>query len=51
MREATHIRGRHIDHFYFKPGNGIHENASIYRYTPYYSDHDATCVTLTRIPG
>jgi exonuclease III len=51
MKEATHIRGRHIDHFYFKPGYRIHENVSIYRYTPYYSDHDATCATLTRIPG
>jgi endonuclease/exonuclease/phosphatase family metal-dependent hydrolase len=51
MKEATHIRGRHIDHFYFKPGNRLNENASIYRFSPYYSDHDATCATLTRIPG
>ena len=48
MKEATHIKGRHIDHFYFKPGNTIHENTSIHRYSPYYSDHDATCATLTR---
>ena len=32
MKEATHIRGRHIDHFYFKPGNCIQENPSIQRY-------------------
>ena len=48
MKEATHIRGRHIDHFYFKPGNGIQENPSIQRYSPYYSDHDATCATLRK---
>jgi exonuclease III len=51
MKEATHIKGRHIDHFYFKPGHRFHEHSSIYRYSPYYSDHDALCATLTRIPG
>jgi hypothetical protein len=48
MNEATHIKGRHIDHFYFKPGNNIGENLSIHRYSPYYSDHDAICATLRR---
>ena len=49
MKEATHIKGRHIDHFYFKPGLRFHEHPSVYRYSPYYSDHDALCVTLKRI--
>jgi hypothetical protein len=48
MNEATHIKGRHIDHFYFKPGINIGENISIHRYSPYYSDHDAICATLRR---
>ena len=46
MSEATHIRGRHIDHFYFKEGKEHNKKPSIYRYSPYYSDHDAICVTL-----
>ena len=48
VKEATHIKGRHIDHMYFKPGKKIQENPSILRYSPYYSDHDAICITLSR---
>ena len=48
MKEATHIRGRHIDHFYIRPSNINMENASVHRYSPYYSDHDAICVTITK---
>ena len=48
MKEATHIKGRHIDHFYCRPGNTIREPDSVYRYSPYYSDHDAICVTITK---
>ena len=46
MNEATHIKGRHIDHLYFRPGNKPVETPSIYRYSPYYSDHDAICATI-----
>ena len=46
MQEATHIKGGHIDHFYFKAGMNVRENPSIFRYSPYYSDHDANCVTI-----
>ena len=49
VREPTYINGRQIDHFYFKPGNNITENPTIYRYSPYYSDHDAICATLKKI--
>ena len=49
VREPTHIKGRQIDHFYFKPGNIITENPTIYRYSPYYSDHDAICAILKKI--
>ena len=50
MKEPTHIRGRLIDHFYFKPGGPISELPTIYRYSPYYSDHDGICATIRRIP-
>ena len=32
-------------------GHSFHDHPSIYIYSPYYSDHDALCATLTRIPG
>ena len=43
--DATHIRGRHLDHFYFRTDKDIC-SPSIYRYSPYYTDHDALCVTI-----
>ena len=46
VNNSTHIKGGHIDHFYFKPGKNIRENPSIFRYSPYYSDHDAICATI-----
>ena len=46
--EPTHVKGRHIDHLYFKPGKSCSEKPSLYRYTPYYSDHDAICATFRR---
>ena len=49
MNEVTHIKGGHIDHFYFKPGNNVFQNPSILRYSPYYSDHYTICVTIERI--
>ena len=46
VTESTHIKGGHIDHVYFKPGKNTKENPSIFRYSPYYSDHDAICATI-----
>ena len=46
VKEATHIRGRLIDHFYFKSGSNISKIPSIHRYSPYYADHDAICATI-----
>ena len=46
MHEATHMKGRIIDHIYFRTDDNNSEAASIYRYSPYYSDHDAICTTL-----
>ena len=49
MNEPTHIRGRTIDHFYFREGAVIQENPIILRYSPYYSDHDAICATIKKM--
>ena len=46
MNEATHMKGRHLDHIYFRPGSQPVEIPSIHRYSPYYSDHDAICATI-----
>ena len=46
LKEATHIKGRHIDHFYYKLGEKIAKDPSLYRYSPYYSDHDSICATI-----
>ena len=46
MKEATHIQRRLLDHFYIR-----HKelSTSIYRYSPYYTDHDALCTTHNNI--
>ena len=49
MKEPTHIRGRTIDHFYFREGAVIQEHPIILRYSPYYSDHDAICATIKKM--
>ena len=45
VHEPTHIKGRYIDHAYLHDHDGKLE-AQIYRYSPYYSDHDGICTTL-----
>ena len=41
MNEPTHMRGRHLDHLYFRPGTKPVQIPSVYR----YSDH-AICTTI-----
>ena len=48
MKQPTHIKGRLLDHFYFKSGESKIESPSTFRYSPYYSDHDAICATLNQ---
>ena len=48
FNKATHIKGGHIDHFYFRPKDEDSITPSVFRYTPYYSDHDALCVTFKK---
>ena len=47
VKEATHIQGRLLDHFYFKQSENNLITTSVFRYSPYYADHDAICTTLT----
>ena len=48
VHEPTHIQGRHIDHIYFHdPTNRL--NPILERYSPYYSDHDAICITIPEL--
>ena len=48
VREATQIQGGHIDHAYWRDKNGVWNEPAIEHYTPYYSDHDGICTTLTK---
>ena len=45
VNEATHTRGRHIDHAYFRDPDDRFK-PMIELYSPYYSDHDGICVTI-----
>ena len=47
VNEATHIRGRLLDHFYIRQDQADSPETSVLRYSPYYSDHDALCTTIT----
>ena len=47
VRDATHIKGRHIDHVYWRDQDDIWTEPVLDRYSPYYSDHDANCLTMT----
>ena len=46
MTEPTHILGGHIDHVYWKDEPNQWMAPIIERYSPYYSDHDGSCVTI-----
>ena len=51
VSEATHYKGRHIDHVYSNHDvKCIQVDVSLY--SPYYlaKDHDAICITLTKVP-
>ena len=48
IRKATHIKGGHIDHAYWRDGVNVWKDPEIVMYAPYYSDHDASCITLIK---
>ena len=47
VKEATHDDGGRIDHLYLKKSPEMQADAELIQYSPYYSDHDALCLTLT----
>ena len=50
VSDATHIEGGLIDHVYYRDG-GVSYSTEVSLYSPYYTslDHDALCVTLTKM--
>ena len=48
IRNATHIRGGHIDHVYWRDEVGVWKTPELELYCPYYSDHDASLITLIK---
>ena len=48
IRNATHVRGGHIDHVYWRDGESVWKDPEIEQYCPYYSDHDALLLTLLK---
>ena len=48
VRQATHIRGGHIDHVYWKDSHKVWKDLHLELYCPYYSDHDASLITLMK---
>ena len=48
VRQATHIKGGHIDHVYWKDSHQLWEDLHLELYCPYYSDHDASLITLIK---
>ena len=48
VNEATHIRGRHIDHVYWRDPTGTWSEPDLDRYSPYYTDHDAIGLTIKK---
>ena len=48
IRNATHIKGGHIDHVYWKDTYQVWKTPTLEMYCPYYSDHDASLITLMK---
>ena len=48
VTKASHVMGGLIDHAYWKDISEIWHLPQIETYSPYYSDHDAILVTLSR---
>ena len=46
VHEPTHIRGRILDHMYILDSRE-QMTVAIERYSPYYTDHDAICISIT----
>ena len=46
VKSPTHIRGGIIDHAYTRDPSSQLSNIHLTQYSPYYSDHDALCMSF-----
>ena len=46
VKSSTHIRGGIIDHAYTRDPNSQLSDLHLTQYSPYYSDHDALCMSF-----
>ena len=46
VKDPTHVRGGRIDHAYSWDPDSELAGLHLLRYSPYYSDHDALCVSF-----
>ena len=46
VEEATQIMGGFIDQAYWRDSMNYFHSPKFERYSPYFSDHDALCITL-----
>ena len=48
INESKQILGGHIDHAYWRDSEKCFETPYFERYSPYFSDHDALCISLKK---
>ena len=48
VNEPTQMMGGFIDHAYWRDNESSWETPQFERYSPYFSDHDALCITLLK---
>jgi hypothetical protein len=48
VKTPTHIQGGHLDHLYIRDTK-LQHTAVLHQYSPYHSDHDGICLTLTKV--
>jgi hypothetical protein len=47
VTKPTHVRGGRIDHMYLRDPEKLLSSYDLTHHTPYYSDHDCICLSLT----
>ena len=50
VKQATHIEGGHLDHAYLSNVGNLKEELVLDLVPKYYSDHDALCICLRKLP-
>ena len=47
VEDPTHVAGGRIDHIYLRDPENLLSSFDLHHYSPFYSDHDGLCLTLT----